>query len=86
MKLKDTFITQESDGEQIMVSTAGSGFVGLVRNNSTAAFIVNCLKKDTTKDEIAEKMCNKYDATSEEIQNGIDDVLNKLRSIGALDE
>lgn len=86
MKLKDTFITQESDGEQIMVSVAGSGFVGLVRNNATAAFIVNCLKSDTTREEIINKMIKKYDASAEEISDGVDDVLNKLRSIGALDE
>lgn len=39
MKLKESFITQEMDGEQIMVA-AGGGFAGMVRSNATAAFIV----------------------------------------------
>ena len=38
MKLKDTFVTQEMDGEQVMVE-AGGGFAGMVRSNQTAAFI-----------------------------------------------
>lgn len=44
MKLKDTFITHMSNGEQILVDASGK-FSGLIRNNETAAFIVECLKK-----------------------------------------
>ncbi len=39
MKLKDTFVTQEMDGEQVMVEADG-GFAGMVRSNATAAFII----------------------------------------------
>lgn len=35
MKLKDTFVTQEMDGEQVMVEADG-GFAGMVRSNATA--------------------------------------------------
>ena len=51
MKLKNEFITHETDGEQIMVS-AGTSFNGIVKSNKTAAFIVNCLKTDTTPAKI----------------------------------
>ena len=51
MKLKDTFVTQEMDGEQIMVE-AGGGFAGMVRSNATAAFIVDQLKTETTREAI----------------------------------
>lgn len=44
MKLKDTYITHESDGEQILLDTSSS-FAGLIRSNKTAAFIVECLRK-----------------------------------------
>ena len=40
MKLKDTFVTQEMDGEQVMVEADG-GFAGMVRSNATAAFIID---------------------------------------------
>ena len=39
MKLKDTYITHDSDGEQILLDTSSS-FAGLIRGNKTAAFIV----------------------------------------------
>ncbi|MDD6490471.1 MAG: PqqD family protein [Clostridia bacterium] len=85
MKLKETFITQEMDGEQIMVATDGS-FVGMVRNNATAAFIVDCLKTDTDKEAILDAMCRKYDAPREIMATDVDKVLNNLRKIGALEE
>ena len=86
MKLKNSFITQEMDGEQIMVSTGGSDFAGMVRSNATAAFIVDCLKKDTTREEILDSMCAKYDASREVMAADVDMVLDKLTKIGALDE
>ena len=86
MKLKETFVVQEFDGEQIMVAVGGSAFAGFVRSNETAAFIVNCLKEETRRDAIVDAMCEKYDAPRETIAEGVDDVIAQLRSIGALDE
>ena len=37
MKLKDTYITHDSDGEQILLDTSSS-FAGLIRNNKTTSF------------------------------------------------
>lgn len=85
MKLKENFITQEVDGEQIMVA-AGGGFAGMVRSNATAAFIVDCLKTDTTQEAVLDAMCRKYDAPREIMAAGVNKVLNNLRRIGALDE
>ena len=51
MKLKDTFVTQEMDGEQVMVE-AGGGFAGMVRSNATAAFMEK--KYDTSRAVMAE--------------------------------
>ncbi len=86
MKLKDTFITMETGGKQIMVSTNTKVFSGMVRSNATAGFIVDCLKKETTEDEIVEKMLQKYDAEEAVIRADVKKVLEKLRGIGALDE
>lgn len=85
MKLKSDFITHETDGEQIMVS-AGGTFSGLVRSNQTAAFIVDCLKEETTTEEIVDKMAAKYDAPKEIITTDVNRIIGKLRMIGALDE
>lgn len=85
MKLKENFITQEMDGEQIMVA-AGGGFAGMVRSNATAAFIVDCLKTGTTREAILDAMKRKYDAPREVMAADVDMVLGNLRRIGALDE
>ena len=62
MKLKDEFITYETDGEQIMVAAGTDSFSGLVRSNETAGFIVECLKKTVTEDDIVHAMTDAYDA------------------------
>jgi len=85
MKLKETFITHESDGEQIMIDTAGK-FAGMIRNNKTATFIVECLKEETTPDAIVDKMCEKYEAPREVIAKDVNMVIANLRKVGALDE
>lgn len=86
MKLKNGFVTHEMGGEQIMVATGDASFPGLVRSNPTAAFIVDCLKQDTTKEAIVEAMLNKYDVTEQVAAADVDKILGKLRSVGALDE
>ncbi len=85
MKLKDTFITHDSDGEQVLIDVTSS-FAGLVRSNRTAAFIVECLKKETTREEIVEAMYEKYDAPKEVLQRDVDAIIEKLRGIGAIEE
>lgn len=86
MKIKDGFITHETKGEQIMVAAGNINFAGLVRSNKTAAFIVDCLKVDTTLEKIVDIMAEKYDAPKGVIKRDVEQILSKLRSIGALDE
>ena len=85
MKLKDTFIAHTANNEQILVDTSGK-FSGIVRNNKTAAFIDDCLKEETSADDIVDKMVEEYDAPLEDIKKGVEDVLDTLRKVGALDE
>ena len=84
MKLKDTFVTLEMDGEQVMVEADG-GFAGMVRSNATAAFIIDQLKTETTKEAILDAMCKKYDAPRAVMAEDVDMVLANLKKIGALD-
>lgn len=86
MKLKDGFITHESEGEHITVSAGGSAFNGLIRSNKTAGFIVECLKEDTTEEAIVEKMLALYDAPRQVIASDVTKILADLREIGVLDE
>lgn len=85
MKLKETYITHDSDGEQILLDTSSS-FAGLIRSNKTAAFIVECLKEETTQENIVEAMFEKYDAPKDVLAKDVSAVIEKLRKVGALDE
>lgn len=88
MKLHKGFITYTTGNEQIMVAAGNASdiFRGMVRSNETAAFIIDCLKSEISRDELAEKLCSRYDAPREIICRDLDRVLDSLRKIGALDE
>ena len=86
MKLKEGFITHMVNGEQIMVATGATKFSGMVRSNAVAAFIVDCLKEETTVEEILNSMEEKYNAPREVMKEDIEKILTKLRSIDALEE
>ncbi len=85
MKIKEDYITYETDGEQIMVCASGA-FSGLARSNKTASFIIDCLRENTTVEEIVDKMLKKYDAPKEIITNDVNKIIAKLREIGAIED
>ena len=84
MKLKETFITYSSGEEYTMVATRG--FSGMVRSNKTAAFIIELLKRPTTPDRIVDAMTERFDAPRSVVEKDVAQILDKLRSIGALEE
>lgn len=86
MRLKDEFITQDVDDTQFLISVGGDSFKGIVRSNKTAAFIVEELQSETTKEGIVDAMCARYDAPRDVISADVDKILDTLRSIGALEE
>ena len=86
MKLKPDFITQTVDGTQLMVAIGEEDFNGIVRSNKTAAFIVDQLKTDTTKERIVDAVYEKYDAPRETIAADVDKIINTLRRIRAISD
>ena len=87
MKLAKGFITHNYKDEQLMtaVGPAAKSFHGLVRSNKTAAFIVERLKTETTAEEIVSAMTAEYDVDPETAERDIEAVIEKLRSIGAIE-
>lgn len=87
MKLKEGFITHTLQGQQMMVAAgpAAKLFRGVVRANETAAFIIDCLKAETTEHEIVRKLCEEYDVSNERASAGVRKVLEQLREIGAIE-
>ena len=86
MRLKEDFITQDIDGTQFLVAVGGEAFSGIVRSNETAAFIVDCLKEETTESAIVDAMAARYDAPRETIAADVAEIINTLRGIHALEE
>ena len=86
MKLKSDFITQTIEDTQFLVPIGAEAFQGIVRSNQMAAFIVDCLKADTTEEKIVDAMCAKYDAPRAEIAADVKEIISTLRGINALEE
>lgn len=87
MKLNPKFLTHETKGEHYIISTSDTKFKGIVKNNETAAFIVECLKADTTENAVVDKLMAEYKgADRQTVERDVNNILDKLRSIGALDE
>ncbi len=85
MKLREEFLIHNSGGENYMVPTAKAKFKGIVKSNETAAFIVGCLKTDTTEDEITDKLLAEYTgADRATVSRDVAAVIAKLRSIDAI--
>ena len=85
MKLKNDFITHNSGAEQLMIS-AGGGFSGMVRSNTTAAAIIDLLKSEIDRETIVSSMLEKYEVERAVLERDVDRVLATLREIGALND
>lgn len=87
MKLNPSFLTHESKGEHYMVSTGGTEFSGIVKSNTTAAFIIDCLSADTTESEITDKLMERFTGADRAVvEKDVANVIAKLRTIGAIED
>ena len=88
MKLNPEFVSQQIGDSTVLVpiGVAGQHFHGIIQLNSTGAFILSCLKQDTTEEKIKTAIAAEYEATEEEITQSVQETLDKLRECGALIE
>lgn len=89
MILNKGFITRTIGDDQMMVAAgpAYTLFQGMVRSNRTAAFIIDCLKKPTSEEEIIDAVMDRYTGTDRQTVAGdVHEILAGLRSIHALEE
>ena len=86
MKLKKGFVPHDMGGEHVIVPTGENSFAGMVRCNGTAAFIVNCLLEETTREGIVDAMLEKYDVSADVAGATVDRIVSQLREIGAIED
>ncbi len=88
MKLKKGFVTQNFQGQQLMVAVGAEAkrFHGMARSNETAAFIIDRLKSETSEEQIITAMLEEYDADEHTVRKDVRHIVEQLRGIGAIDE
>lgn len=88
MKLKDGIVTNSIDGESFAIATgkAAKDFNGLIKNNPTAAFIFELLKKEQTEDSIVNAMLDKYEVDEETVRNDVRALLELLKSKNLIED
>ena len=88
MRLSKDFLVHDADeNELVLIPTDRVPFHGVIHGNITFKRIVKLLEKDTDKEKMADELMNSYSgAEREEVERDIDEVLSKLREVGALEE
>lgn len=88
MKLKDGIVTNSIDGESFAIATgkAAKNFNGLIKNNPTAAFIFELLKKEQTEDSIVNAMLDKYEVDEETVRRDVKALLELLKSKNLIED
>ncbi len=78
MKIKPEYKIREVSGMNIVVSTAGMDFQGIITLNETAKFIWKMLENGSEKDEITAALAKECNVSESEIKNDVDEFLTTL--------
>lgn len=88
MKIKDNFLLKEIAGNYVVVPV-GNELIDLncmITLNESGAFLWRSLSEDTSRDGLVENMLKEYDVDKDTALADIDEFLQSVRKIGALDE
>lgn len=88
MKLRDGIVTNSIDGESFAIATgkAMKEFNGLVKNNPTAAYIFELLKKEQTEDSIVAAMLEKYEVDEPTVRADVKELIALLKSKNLIED
>ncbi len=86
MKIREGFILRRIGDDIIVVPVgkASADFHGMIKLNSTAADIWECLAKGLNEDEIVSAMLEKYDVTESDAQKAVSSTIDTLKNAGVL--
>ena len=86
MKLKKEIVTIVDNGESMTVSTDTKLFSGIIKGNDTATFLLKCLEEDVSMEDLVKKICDEYEADPDVVKTDIETIIDRLRSINAIEE
>ncbi len=88
MRLKDGVIFTKVAEETIVVTVgeAAETFRGMIKLNSTGAFIAENMLKDTTREELMALLRQEYEIDEETAAKAVDSVVEKFASVELIRE
>lgn len=88
MKIKQNYLLSEIEGEYIVIAVGNteSNFNGYLKLNKTSKFLWDCLEKQTTLEDVIERLKNKYSIDPEIAKNDVENFINSLHAVHALEE
>ncbi len=86
MRLKKEFVTISDKDGSMTVSTDTKLFSGMAKGNGTASFILKCMEEDISIEELVRKVCSQYEADPDVVKSDLNSIIDKLRSINAIEE
>ena len=83
MRLKDGVIFTKVADETIVVTVgeAAEAFRGMIKLNSTGAFIAENMLKDTTKEELVTLLRQEYEVDEEMAAAAVDSIVEKFAGV-----
>ena len=81
MRLKYNFVVNQV-GDDFVAIPAGAqviDFTGILKLNETAAFIVEALNNDLSRDDLVKTVAQKFSCALEDAQENVDYILGGLR-------
>lgn len=87
MKIKEGFMLRNVADNYIVVPVgkASLEFKGLINLNGVGAFIWECLEKETTREEVIDKVIKEYNIDNELATRDVNNFINKLVEAKLLD-
>lgn len=88
MKLKNGIVQSKVGEDYVVVAMgeAGRNFNGMVRNNATAAFLVERMLKETSEDELVASLLEEYEVDEATARRDVKHTIETFRNAGLLDE
>lgn len=88
MKIKSGFAKRNIAGSEIVVPVGSTSmeFNGMITLNESGGFFWDCLKEDTTREEIIKKITDVYDVSAERAGEDVDKFIAMLRDNNLIEE
>lgn len=85
MKIKSQYKLRTVGGMNIVVSTAGMNFHGILSVNNTGEFIWRMLEKGAEENEIIKALAAECNVTEGEISGDVSEFITKLKGAGIVE-